>query len=426
MRMVPDAYYFGYQTQSLGTRRQLADMAFLLNPDRYISNSGLSVSDRDRLHLLASVAQVLSRLHALGVTVGDLSPKNLLFSLSPPGCFVIDCDAMRVRGESVLAQVETPDWEIPAQEERATPASDAYKFGLLAIRLFARDQSSYDWGPLSLISPEVARLAQESLRTDPSARPSPAEWLPALQAASVTANATASPSAPSVDHPYVPVPPVAPTAPAAPSPAPRPPARKGRRAAAVLGGTSAVVAAIAVVAVVGFHAAASPSASSSQNGTVGTSASGGTSSASQQAAQINDLLDSSAVSRQSLTSAVQDVDGCSNLDSAVAAISAVVNQRSDEYSQASGLSTSALPNGAALRSDLLSALGYSVTADKGFLTWAQEELNGGCSGTAQLTPAYGDGVTASAKAVTAKNSFLELWNPVASSQGLPTRSQQGI
>src|ERR1019366_7340580 len=124
------------------------------------------------------------------VVVGDLSPKNLLFSLAPePGCFIIDCDAMRVRGETVLPQAQTPDWEVPAGEPIATPAADAYKFGLLAIRLFARDQSSSDPAALAALSPELGRLADLSLHDDPARRPGPGAWVPALDAAAAAASA---------------------------------------------------------------------------------------------------------------------------------------------------------------------------------------------------------------------------------------------
>ena len=416
MRMVPDAYYFNFQTQTLGTRRHLADMAFLLNSDRYISSSGLAVSDRDRLGLLASIAGTLSRLHVFGVTVGDLSPKNLLFSLAPPNCFIIDCDAMRVRGESVLEQVETPDWEVPNREEKATPVSDAYKFGLLAIRLFARDQSSYDRNPLAVLSPELGRLAAKSLRSKPSGRPRLDEWLPALQAAGIAANAAAAPVTRSSSRTYVPRPPVLPVP---QRPVRQTPARRSRRIGAALGGVAAIAAA-AVVTAVGLHATSSPGSIS------GTSTTGGGSSASQQATQINGLLDSSAASRRSLISAVKDVHNCANLSSAVSAISAVAHQRSNEYSRASDLPTTALPNGPTLKSDLLSALGFSVDADKDFLTWAREQLNSGCGDTVSGERAYSSGAVASDHAVTAKPEFLELWNPVASSQGLPSRSQQGI
>jgi eukaryotic-like serine/threonine-protein kinase len=47
---------------------------------------------------------------------------------------------MRVNGASVLPQVETPEWEVPAGEELATVQSDTYKLGLLTLRLLTGDQ----------------------------------------------------------------------------------------------------------------------------------------------------------------------------------------------------------------------------------------------------------------------------------------------
>jgi hypothetical protein len=230
MRTVPDAYYFGFHTRTRGTRRHLADVAFLLNTDQYVRSSGLAVSDRDRLSLLTSLAQALTRLHSLDVVVGDLSPKNLLFSLAPsPGCFIIDCDAMRVRGETVLAQIQTPDWEVPGGELSATPASDAYKFGLLAIRLFARDQSSSDPAAIGMISPEMGRLAAAVLHDDPSGRPAPQDWIPALTAALATVPAAAATPATPSPSISVPIPmvtsaafPHAQAPPRRPTPAPAP------------------------------------------------------------------------------------------------------------------------------------------------------------------------------------------------------------
>jgi hypothetical protein len=192
MRAIPPAFYFDFQTQTRGPERKPAEIAFLLNPETYVRNSGIAITDHDRLALLTSLAGALSRLHGLGVVVGDLSPKNLLFSLGPsPGCFVIDCDAMRVRGETVLEQIQTPDWEVPAGEMSATPAADAFKFGLLAIRLFARDQSSQDTTALAAVSPELGRLAQLSQHRDPVQRPSPGTWMTTLNAVARSAATTA-------------------------------------------------------------------------------------------------------------------------------------------------------------------------------------------------------------------------------------------
>ena len=430
MRTVPDAYYFGFHTRTRGTLRHLADVAFLLNTDQYIHSSGLAISDRDRLALLISLAQELTRLHSLDVAVGDLSPKNLLFSFTPsPGCFIIDCDAMRVRGETVLAQIQTPDWEVPDGEPTATPAADAYKFGLLAIRLFARDQSSTDPAAISMVSPELGRLATAVLRAGPGGRPTPQDWIPALAAASAAAPAAAPSPRISVSIPTITSAAPAPAAQApprrpAPAPAPAAPRRRGRRAAVAWSATILGAATVALVIALGMHATANPAASSSSQTGTGGAAGTASGSAQAQAAKINDLLDASASSRQSLATAVQDVGNCTNQSSAASAISSVASQRASEYSQASGLATGALPDGAALKSDLLSALHYSLAADRDFLTWAQQ--NEGCQGTAPVTAAYNKGLTASGQAVTAKKNFLHLWNPVASSDGFPTRSEGQI
>ena len=184
MRAVPPAFYFDYQTQTRGAEKKIADVAFLLNPETYVRSSGIPITDRDRLRLLWSVAAALSRLHGYQITVGDFSPKNLLFSLTPaPSCFLIDCDAVQLRGSTVLDQVETPDWEAPAGEPKATTATDAFKFGLLAIRLFAHDQSSRDMSALAAVSPELGQLARLSQHHDPRQRPSPGTWMTALNTA---------------------------------------------------------------------------------------------------------------------------------------------------------------------------------------------------------------------------------------------------
>jgi hypothetical protein len=178
MRTVPDEYYFDYRGFDGGVTRKLATVEFLLNDDAYTRSIGLFVDERERLRLLADLAVRLSRLHALGIAVGDMSPKNLLFTAgSGPGCFLIDCDTMRVNGRGVLPQAETPDWQIPAGEEKGTPPSDAYKLALLAVRLFARDQASRDPGVLPVAAePKLAELARAALHGQAADRPSPGEW----------------------------------------------------------------------------------------------------------------------------------------------------------------------------------------------------------------------------------------------------------
>jgi hypothetical protein len=191
MRAVPDRFKFLAQSLTANTtgHKRLANFEYLLNDDAYVAGIGLKISERDRLALLADLAAVLSRLHHIGIAVGDLSPKNLLFATDPkPECFLIDCDAMRLHAASVLPQAETPDWEIPAGEEKATRASDCYKLALLAVRLFARDQSSTDPAALDVVSPKLGDLARSSLSDDPARRPTPVDWTEQLGAAILTAS----------------------------------------------------------------------------------------------------------------------------------------------------------------------------------------------------------------------------------------------
>ncbi|MFF0388288.1 hypothetical protein ACFYS8_06265 [Kitasatospora sp. NPDC004615] len=239
MRKVPERFRFDYRGLSpVGSERKPANFEFLLNSDDYVARIGLKITPRDRLALLRELARTLERMHRLGIAVGDLSPRNVLFATGPTAtCFFLDCDAMRFRGDSAMPQLETPEWQGHDGEEKATPHSDALKFGLMAIRLIARDQSATDPGVLSSIDPELAALATGS-QSRPDARPTPGEWLPALERALV--NASTKPAAPSPRPPSPPPPrPAPPTRPhtarpgpvgpgpvrpgGAPAPAPTPP-----------------------------------------------------------------------------------------------------------------------------------------------------------------------------------------------------------
>jgi hypothetical protein len=281
MRTVPPAYHFDFRTQSRGIQRKLADVAFLLNPDAYVGSSGLSVSDRDRLALLSTLAATLCRLHSLGVAVGDLSPKNLLFTINPvPGCFIIDCDAAYVRDRTVLPQVETPDWEVPPGELTATPAADAYKFSLLAARLFARDQSSRDPSALAGLTPQLGHLAYASLYGNPASRPTLQEWIPALGAASPTVStARISVPIPPLDFPagqHTPTGQHTPSAPATRNTAVTP----TRRGPAVALALAAAIILVIVIVAFAIHSSA-PSSSISQGNAGGSTAQGNTGSGGQ-------------------------------------------------------------------------------------------------------------------------------------------------
>ena len=103
----------------------------------------------------------------------------------------------------------------------------------------------------------------------------------------------------------------------------------------------------------------------------------------------------------------------------------MVNQRSTEYKKASALSTAALANGATVKSSLMTALRNSLDADRDYLTWAQQQLNSGCTPTAQSS-AYIAANSADQQADAAKEAFVQVWNPIAARHGAQPKSPGSI
>ena len=188
MPEVPSEFAVELHLPSGRTARGLAQFQHLLNDDDFLARRGILLSDCDRYELLADAAEALVFLHAHDIAVGDLSPKNLLFSCSPHRrCYFVDCDAMSIGGRSVLPQLETGDWDIRSvsAEPLATHASDVYKLALLALRLLARHQSSRSPADLPRTTPErIHQLIAAGLQRDPSRRPPAEAWAtPLIEAA---------------------------------------------------------------------------------------------------------------------------------------------------------------------------------------------------------------------------------------------------
>jgi serine/threonine protein kinase len=161
-----------------GKSDSLAEFQHLLNPKSVLEARGIAISEMQRYKLLREVASGIVFLHDNGVCIGDLSPKNLLFSLEPrKSAYFVDCDAMRIHGMSVLPQVETPGWEVPPGEEWATVYSDSYKLGLLALRLLAGSQIATNIDELPSGAPVTVRqIISDALGQAPEKRPLPTTW----------------------------------------------------------------------------------------------------------------------------------------------------------------------------------------------------------------------------------------------------------
>jgi len=147
--------------------------------------------------------------------------------------------------------------------------------------------------------------------------------------------------------------------------------------------------------------------------------------ASRQATAVSNLLGSSATTRQALEGAVSQVRACTNLSGAVGQIQNVVNQRSTQYDRASGLPTADLASGALVKSDLITALRDSLNADRDYLTWARQQLTGGCTPGAQSS-AYITAYDADQQANAAKADFALVWDPVAARYGVSQQSPGSI
>jgi cyclophilin family peptidyl-prolyl cis-trans isomerase len=192
MPAIPPEFFLDIKKAS-GVARQLGEFQHLLNSDDFLARRQIPLTDRHRYELLAEVAHALSVFHRHGIAVGDLSPKNLLFCIGPVRkVYFIDCDAMRFRGRSVVAQLETPGWEVrlanPA-EQLATPESDNYKLGLLALRLLTGDQDTRDPNLLpGSVPTEVRTLIADALNANPAKRPQPDDWRHKLTDAAANAS----------------------------------------------------------------------------------------------------------------------------------------------------------------------------------------------------------------------------------------------
>ncbi|MBV9721111.1 MAG: protein kinase [Mycobacterium sp.] len=177
MPAIPEKFFIPLKTVK-GVSTTAAEFQHLLNHPTVVAARGISIGDVQRYSLLREVASGLAFLHKHGVCVGDISPKNLLFSLTPQeAVYFIDCDAVRINGVSALQQMETPGWETPAGEELATMYSDAYKLGLLGLRLLAGDQDTTNLQHIPSTTPgSVRQIITDTLTKPTQQRPLPEAW----------------------------------------------------------------------------------------------------------------------------------------------------------------------------------------------------------------------------------------------------------
>jgi len=176
MPAIPDRFYIPIHTVK-GAEHTPAEFQHLLNTGEFVAARGITINNNQRYTLLREVASALTFLHQHGIVVGDISPKNLLFTLNPEAVYFVDCDTMTINGVTALPPVETPGWEVPAGENPATVHSDTYKLGLLALRLLIGDQDTKNPQHLPNSTPNsLRRIITDTLTNPPTTRPLPQAW----------------------------------------------------------------------------------------------------------------------------------------------------------------------------------------------------------------------------------------------------------
>jgi hypothetical protein len=204
---------------------RVLEFQHLLNADTDARRAGFPAVDLPtRLLLLARFAEAMKLLHDLKVIFGDVSSKNVAFSLGArPHIMLVDTDSARMKGTrgAFGAQPHTPMWEPPealgAKRQidyhhrvgtdspgelsklgeawrRQTMETDVYKFGLMVVRVldYGR-QRTQNRNPdqarqvlRSRVSGAAARLLDQTLGNDPKARPTMDDWYQTLRGRTVS------------------------------------------------------------------------------------------------------------------------------------------------------------------------------------------------------------------------------------------------
>ncbi|HTW10842.1 MAG TPA: hypothetical protein VME46_25305 [Acidimicrobiales bacterium] len=206
----PGAFWLRHRDGAL----HLATLSYLAgDADRIAVAYGVQVpppAAAERVALVYALCRLMAAWQApespVKVAHGDLSAKNVLWSLSPvPAVYVLDCDGSRVFSAAGDAypdgglghlRATTPNWEDPAvtRGQPAGPEADRYLLGLIFLRLVggahfpvqARQRNqrrvSIDlelprsWRHLPDM-PGLWELCERSLSlASPADRPSPVEW----------------------------------------------------------------------------------------------------------------------------------------------------------------------------------------------------------------------------------------------------------
>jgi len=178
--LIPDSFYRHMTLPSGRTLRVPCEVQTLFIDRAIAARLGLpDITLANRLAICRDIAAALALLHRFNFVFGDINARNELYRLDrEPTVMLVDCDAVRFRGSaSVVAQLNSPDWEPPDRSLSTT--SDCYKLGLLILRILgpgSQASVSRDPSRVEALDRMGMRLLRAALDTDPHRRPSAEAW----------------------------------------------------------------------------------------------------------------------------------------------------------------------------------------------------------------------------------------------------------
>lgn len=175
--------------------------------------------------------------------------------------------------------------------------------------------------------------------------------------------------------------------------------------------------------------AAAGASASSGTGQQSTSGPSGPSSASgpaqQQATAIAGYLNQTSAVRAGISAAIGSIGGCRDIAAAVSTLRQAADVRAGITSSLTPSQVSALPGGAAIRTELRQAMTASAEADRHYASWG-EAVATSCAGQAAHTPEFAAAQRSDLVASAAKQRFVQSWNAVAPAFGFPPQTADSI
>lgn len=174
------------------------NLSWLCAKSSATQRAGLDTSGFDepevRLAILTQLVYAVGRLHRHGRIYGDVSLKNVAFSLDPVNVYLMDCDGTADVADASRKQGHSPGFAPPECDANrsASPQTvqdeitDVYKLGLCIIRGMTKGrgatQASTPAHLAGVLAPATLEMLRRAVSADRAERPTAAELFRVLKA----------------------------------------------------------------------------------------------------------------------------------------------------------------------------------------------------------------------------------------------------